>query len=138
MIARLFLNLSVTRPTTVLNSIKIATLFLLILFLHPPVDVFAANPVQTENALTGNTDWVLTNPATNREIEGYASFTSVNRGNTIDFFISTDGLYTIDIYRMGWYKGFGARKMLGPISRTGTIQPIPAPTTDGLFECNWA
>ena len=97
------------------------------------------NPVQTENALPGTTDWVLTNPATNREIEGYASLTSVNCGNAINFFISTAGPYTIDIYRMGWYGGAGARKMtVNPIALTGTLQPIPAPTADGLFECNWS
>ena len=98
-----------------------------------------SNPVQTENALPGSAGWVLTNPATNREIEGYASLTSVNRGNTINFFVSTSGPYTIDIYRMGWYGGTGARKMPGsPITLTGTLQHIPEPTVDGLFECEWA
>jgi hypothetical protein len=97
------------------------------------------NSVQTENAQSGSTDWALTNPATNREIEGYASLTSVNRGNTINFFVSTSGPYTIDIYRMGWYGGLGARKMTAsPIALTGTLQPTPAPTADGLFECNWS
>jgi len=124
------------------NLIKTATLLLplMILFVHPPVDVHAqGNPVVVENALPGTTDWVLTNPATNREIEGYASLTSVNRGNTINFFVSTSGPYTIDIYRMGWYGGAGARKMtVSPIALTGTLQPIPAPTADGLFECNWS
>ena len=98
-----------------------------------------SNPVQTENTQPGNNDWVLTNPATNREIEGYASLTSVNRGNPINFFVSTSGPYTIDTYRLGWYKGDGARKMAGsPVHLTGTVQPIPAPTADGFFECNWA
>jgi hypothetical protein len=124
----------------VLNSIKIATVFLpLILLLHSPVDVFAANPVQTENALTGTGNWVLQNPATSREIEGYASLTSVNIGGTIKFFISTNGPYTIDIYRMGWYGGLGAREMPNShVQLTGTIQPTPTPTADDrLIECNW-
>jgi uncharacterized membrane protein YkoI len=117
-----------------LHLTKTATVF-------PPatlfLDALANNPVQTENAKPGNSDWILTNPAANREIEGYASLTSVNRGNTISFFISTNGPYTIDIYRLGWYGGAGARKMTDTVQRTGTIQPTPAPTADGLFECNW-
>jgi hypothetical protein len=124
------------------NPTKIAaTVFFLslVLFLHPPVDVLAqSNPVQIENAKEGNDDWDLDNPATNREIEGYASLTSVNRGNTINLFVSTNGDYTIDIYRMGWYGGLGARKMAGPFQKTGTLQQIPTPTADGLFECNWS
>src|ERR1044071_4365185 len=76
----------------------------------------AANPVQTENAKPGTTAWRLTNPATAREIEGYASLTSVNRGGTITLFVNTAAAsYTIEVYRMGWYGGAGARLLLGPV-----------------------
>ena len=127
------------------NPTKIAATFFflsLVLFVHPPVDALAQNnPVQIENAKPGSTDWVLTNPAINREIEGYASLTSVNIGGTIDFSISTDtdnAPYTIDIYRMGWYGGAGARKVTAsPIALTGMHRPTPTPATDGLIECNW-
>src|ERR1043165_3703546 len=100
---------------------------------------YAVNPIQTENAKAGATDWKLTNPATSREIEGYASLTSVNRGGTISFYVNTaEANYTIDIYRMGWYGGLGARKLLGPINRGGTSQAIPTPDpTTGLVECRW-
>jgi PKD repeat protein len=99
----------------------------------------AANPVQTENAKAGTTAWRLTNPAASREIEGYASLTSVNRGGQITLFVNTaESSYAIEIYRMGWYGGAGARLLLGPISRTGTVQPTPAPDpTTGLAECRW-
>ena len=98
-----------------------------------------ANPIQDENALSGTALWQLSNPANNREIEGYASLTSVNRGGQISLFVSTaDPNYTIDVYRMGWYGGTGARQVLGPIQLAGTQQvtPTPAPVT-GLIECNW-
>ena len=36
----------------------------------------AANPIQIENANPGTSGWQLSNPAVNREIEGYASLTS--------------------------------------------------------------
>ncbi len=56
----------------------------------------AANPIQTENAKPGSTEWEATNLALNGEIQGYASLTSVHRGGQISFFISTsDPSYTV-------------------------------------------
>ena len=100
---------------------------------------FGANPIQTENALPGTTAWQITNPATNREIEGYASLTSVNKGGQISLFVSTsDTNYTINVYRVGWYNGAGARQLLGPIQRSGVVQTIPVPDPNtGFAECNW-
>ncbi len=34
----------------------------------------SSNLIQIENALPGTTDWMLSNPASNHEIEGYASY----------------------------------------------------------------
>ena len=45
------------------------------------------NPTIIENKKIGTTEWQLTNPAIQREIEGYASLTSVNRGEEIKFFV---------------------------------------------------
>src|SRR5258708_23397870 len=60
----------------------------------------AANTIQVENALSGTSAWQLSNPATNREIEGYASLTSVNSGGQIAFFVNTAGpAYQIEIFR---------------------------------------
>ena len=54
-------------------------------------------------------------PAHEREIEGYASLTSVNVGGSISFFVSTsDSTYTMDFYRIGWYGGAGGREVFGP------------------------
>ena len=89
----------------------------------------AANPVQTENAKAGTTAWRLTNPATAREIEGYASLTSVNRGGQITLFVNTAASsYTIEIYRMGWYGGAGARLLLGPSRARAQRSPRLRPT----------
>jgi hypothetical protein len=91
-----------------------------------------------ENTRPGDPTWVLTNPA-DHEIEGYASETSVNRGETITFFISTiDASYTIEIYRLGWYGGAGARLVKGGIRLEGMRQAMPAPDpVTGLIECEW-
>lgn len=99
----------------------------------------ASNPTRLENQRQGSPDWEITAPADHREIEGYASATSVNRGEAIEFFVSTvDPGYVVDVFRMGWYGGEGARRMAGPITRPGIRQPTPAPEpTTGLVECRW-
>lgn len=101
---------------------------------------WADNPAQRENARAGTGDWQLANPAANREIEGYASHTSVNRGESLSLFVNTaEPSYTIDVYRMGWYGDAGARLILGGVRRAGVRQPMPEqdPAT-GLIECDWA
>jgi len=81
------------------GSRRFAFALLLTLFVGVTMAIDAqqtSNPIQTENALPGTTDWGLTNPAANHEIEGYASATSVNRGSQISFFVNTtDPSYTI-------------------------------------------
>ncbi|KOP27515.1 hypothetical protein AMR41_04655 [Hapalosiphon sp. MRB220] len=100
---------------------------------------YRKNPIVVENLKTGTTHWQLTNPATKREIEGYASLTSVNRGDKIKFFVNTkEPTYTIEIFRMGWYGNKGGRQITPVIRRKGVKQPPPIvdPAT-GLIECDW-
>ena len=47
--------------------------------LLPSVNLRAANTVQIENAKAGSSDWQLADPATNHEIEGYASLAGVSQ-----------------------------------------------------------
>jgi hypothetical protein len=83
-------------------------------------------------------DWQLENPALGREIEGYASATSVNHGEPIDVYVSTRSVaFTADVYRMGWYGGAGAEKVLGPLSFPGRLQPDPALDENGEADCGW-
>jgi len=49
----------------------------------------AAATVAIENQKAGTPDWDIRTPALAREIEGYASKTSVNGGESIDLFVST-------------------------------------------------
>jgi cellulose synthase (UDP-forming) len=97
------------------------------------------NPVQIENRKPGTGDWVLTNPARNHEIEGYASAASVNQGERIQFYVNTPSpSYRLTIYRMGWYGGLGARQMSEPIELPGHRQPAPVVDSEtGLIECRW-
>jgi N,N-dimethylformamidase beta subunit-like, C-terminal/PKD domain/HYDIN/CFA65/VesB-like, Ig-like domain/Cep192 domain 4/Abnormal spindle-like microcephaly-assoc'd, ASPM-SPD-2-Hydin len=107
----------------------------------------AQNPIQIENAKPGTTSWEATNladaqpPSYTNVIEGYTSLTSVDRGGQITFFVNvaTPGdSFTMNIYRMGWYGGKGARLVMsiGPLTGVQQTMPTPDPAT-GLIECNW-
>ena len=104
------------------------------------------NPIIVENQQTGTTSWQRRtgyswSDDTTRQIQGYASSPSVNKGQQINLHITTNPAqpYTIDVYRMGWYSGLGGRlmKSVGPLD--GVSQPAPAldPAT-GLIDCNWS
>ena len=75
----------------------------------------ASNVIQAENKLRGSGDWTITKPASNHEIEGFASVTSAKPWEAISFYLNSnlsdaEHLKTkIDIYRMGWYEGKGGR-----------------------------
>jgi N,N-dimethylformamidase beta subunit-like, C-terminal len=108
----------------------------------------AANPITIENANPGTTTWQLgqagfqTADDATGQIKGYASNTSVNKGENLTFYITVNPVqtYTIDIYRMGWYGGDGGRLLqhVNPIA--GVQQPTcPLDVSTGLRECtNWS
>ncbi|HZQ32515.1 MAG TPA: N,N-dimethylformamidase beta subunit family domain-containing protein [Mycobacterium sp.] len=99
----------------------------------------AQNQTSAENALPGTADWTLTNPATDREIEGYASATSVDAGESIALHVSTAAAsFQFEVFRMGWYQGLGARRVAGPVTVAGGLRSVPAPDpTTGLVDCDW-
>src|SRR5262249_16151880 len=44
----------------------------------------------------------------------------------------------LEVFRVGWYGGIGARRVLAPLTLPGTRQPIPIRSPiNGLIECNW-
>ncbi|HEX7151316.1 MAG TPA: N,N-dimethylformamidase beta subunit family domain-containing protein [Thermoanaerobaculia bacterium] len=101
--------------------------------------LFASNPIQIENARQGTTEWKTGGFEANGEVEGFASPTSVNRGESVSIYVNTPyPSYTLQVFRMGWYGGTGARRVYGPVTLPGTAQPIPVPDpVTGLVECNW-
>src|SRR5438105_1179779 len=121
------------------------------------------NPITIENQQPGSTGWHFEETAqgvslkaTNHEIEGYASLTSVNKGASISFMVSlsSSAQYTMDIYRMGYYPTgtnpngtacsgpCGGRLMqhVGPLNGTkqATCPTTTTTTNLGLTECQWA
>ena len=89
-----------------------------------------ANAIVEENRLPGDppTEWDI-NGWGDPTIQGFGHDISINRGETIFFKIKTDSTdYRIDIYRMGYYGGMGAR-------RVDTIAPsvkLPQHQPEGL------
>jgi hypothetical protein len=105
-----------------------------------------ANAIVAENCLTGNpsSDWdTSSGSAGDLTIQGFATDISVNQGGTVFFKINTAApAYTIDIYRIGYYGGMGARKVASVTPSATLPQSQPACLTDantGLTDCgNWA
>ncbi len=99
------------------------------------------NPIYVENQKTGTTAWKITNQAST-QIAGYAGATSVNRGGSLPIKVSLaqPGQYTIDVYRLGYYGGTGARLLFSSGSLNGVTQPECAITdaSTRLVECNWS
>ena len=70
-----------------------------------------ANAIEAENCRTGNpsSQWDVTG-AGDANLQGFATDISVNRGQTVSFKVTTTAsAYRIDIYRLGYYQGNGAR-----------------------------
>lgn len=103
-----------------------------------------ANEIVCENSKTGNpkTEWDVTG-AGNSTIQGFTTDISVNRGQTVRFKVNTTAsAYRLDIYRMGFYNGAGARKVatVNPSAALPQTQPncLTQPAT-GLVDCgNWS
>jgi len=86
------------------------------------------NAIEAENCLPGNppSQWYVQG-AGSPNIQGFATDISVNVGQTIFFKISTNAvLWRIDIYRLGYYQGNGARLVT---SVSPPRAPAPKPTS---------
>jgi hypothetical protein len=110
----------------------------------PPQCAPPANDTVAENCQLGSppSEWDVQGSG-DPSIQGFATEMSVDQGGRVDFKVKTDAPdYRLDIYRMGYYYGNGARKV-------ATVQPsAPLPQTQpacdqeastGLVDCgNWA
>ncbi len=97
------------------------------------------SPVSRENQRPGTSRWELQNPALAHEIEGYAEVPSVEPGETLRLHVSSASpALSVEVFRMGWYAGAGARLVLEFRGVPGGRRPIPKPRAqDGLIECRW-
>ena len=101
------------------------------------------NLIKKENSREGARDWQLTRvrPSGFRTpaIEGYCSRQSVKAGETLDIMVSTEpaARFKLEIFRMGFYGGRGARMMttIGPMQ--GKTQAISPVGKNRLRQCQW-
>ena len=132
----------------ILNSVIILAIFVLFnqLTSSSPA-VFAApdecgdpgnNEIVAENCLTGNpsSEWDISG-AGDLTIQGFATDISVDQGGTIEFKVDTGATdYRLDIYRLGYYNGDGAR-FITTFDPSATLPQIqPACLFDGTDDVN--
>ena len=106
----------------------------------PPI----VNRIACENSKPGSpaSEWDVPDEEV-PTIEGFTTQMSVDHGQTVQFKIDTNApSYSIDIYRIGYYGGNGARKVatIQPSAALPQLQPpcLNDPST-GLVDCgNWA
>jgi hypothetical protein len=103
---------------------------------------FAQNAIVTENQLAGTPQgqWDLSGPGSTT-LQGFATDISVNHGSTVNFKIQANtNNWRIDIYRLGYYQGNGAR-LITTINETAP-KSQPAPVTNSatgeVDAGNWA
>ena len=94
----------------------------------------SANPVQRENSRPGTSGWEVSAGA-GTVITGYASETSVAPGQSFHLHVAAPAgsQYRVLVYRLGWYRGAGARLIMcvpGCRSAHAAIAQ-PPPTTPG-------
>jgi len=81
----------------------------------------------TEASLPGDPDWAITQLGDEHAIEGYTGLASVAPGEPFPLYVSTTARsFKVSAFRMGWYRGAGARKVWqsGPIR--GNQQAAPS------------
>ncbi|HEY8333371.1 MAG TPA: DUF4082 domain-containing protein [Tardiphaga sp.] len=103
----------------------------------------APNSIVSENMKTGTPESVWLIDQADSSIEGFAAQFTIDHGQRVDFKINTDATnYRVDIYRLGYYGGDGARLVTSFTSNLATaqVQPVPLfdPTTKLVDAGNWS
>ncbi|WP_367319226.1 DUF4082 domain-containing protein [Streptomyces sp. HUAS ZL42] len=105
-----------------------------------------SNPVVCENSKTGSpmSDWY--SPNSYGDIKGFTTKESVQAGDTVQFKVQSPVSYRVEIYRLGWYGGNGARLMSTaaqaavtyPANYTANPASCTTKSSTGLVDCgNW-
>src|SRR5262249_43676758 len=125
----------------VVAAASVLLLFAGTLVLVPRLTAQSNNPIPAENLLPGNpqSEWDVSGSG-DSTIQGFATDISVNKGGSISFKVTTTAAaFSMNIYRLGYYQGNGARKVATISNITGRNQS--ACITDaatGLYDCgNW-
>lgn len=130
------------------KTIRPTLLFICACLLAGPMEAGAAcsapiNKIEAENCLPGSpkSEWDLTPVGGDASIQGFAADISYNIGETAQFKINTSApAFQLDIYRLGYYGGLGARKVATVLpTGTGVQPPCVNDAATGLIDCgNWS
>lgn len=94
-----------------------------------------------ENQRHGTSSWRIPPGTRENQISGFSNLNYAEVGDVADLYVSTPSpTFTVTAYRMGWYRGLGARAVWTSPTVTGVVQPI-CPLTAGInmVSCsNWA
>ncbi|MEU5400058.1 N,N-dimethylformamidase beta subunit family domain-containing protein [Streptomyces sp. NPDC005963] len=111
----------------------------------PPV-ALPSRSIHEENGHPGSARWLSdpraprTSSDRARQIQGYASTTSLGHGDVIDFHVSarTSRTFRISIFRLGHYGGKGARlRLTSPILQVKHHRKPRADPDTGSIACEW-
>jgi Domain of unknown function (DUF4082)/Bacterial Ig-like domain/Bacterial Ig domain/Purple acid Phosphatase, N-terminal domain len=108
-----------------------------------PCDPPVTSEIACENSKPGSpqSEWDVSGSG-DPNIQGFTTDISVDQGQTAEFKIdSVTSLYRLDIYRMGWYGGQGARKVatVRPLAGFSDQPGCLSQGSTGLVDCgNWS
>ncbi len=135
------------RTHSVVLMLLIALLATLLLAAAAPAanaaEAPAPSPITIENRVQGNRSWQIpwkgktVADDKNMIIKGYASATSVKAGGAIGLHVKSQGSFTYNVYRLGYYQGLGGRLMAGG-SGSATSQPACTTANTGMISCKWS
>jgi len=105
-----------------------------LLLLRNQSEAYRRSYADSGGAFAQTSQWTRT-----KELEGYASRSSINKGQSITFHVSSSiGAYNMRIYRQGWYGGSGGVQVAQALNLPGTFYSAPAPDpVTGMVELNW-
>ena len=99
-----------------------------------------SSAIVAENQRTGTNGWRITGGTSPTAIEGFATSTQVQVGQSVNVYVNTQlPHYRIEAYRMGWYQGDGARLIWTSPVEKGVSQPAcPLDPSINMVACwNW-
>ena len=104
-------------------------------FQPPPPE---ANPIPAENAQPGDPSWV-TQGGQGHAVELYLDRASARAGDSIAVMASADPSSSAQwfLYRLGWYGGAGARRVLEGTAVLSPQGACPVEPTRGFLRCAW-
>jgi hypothetical protein len=92
-----------------------------------------------ENSRPGTRKWTGVGTNYQGELEGFTDHVSATHGDEVTLYVNTvEPRLHVEIYRMGWYGGSGARLVRTTASVKGIKQPAPGFTSGvNTVECHW-